>query len=118
MSDNLALDLNITNDDVNTGISVYHFVFTIFTLPSNAVSKAVGAHLWIPTLMSSWAAVTWAHALIYVSFLCVLLESTVSHILQKPGFQGVSYCQSFDRHNRSRVYTRLSWLHVLMVQDE
>lgn len=80
ISDNLAVDLNITNDDVNTGISVYHFVFTIFTLPSNAVSKAVGAHLWIPTLMSAWAVVTWAHAFIHVSF-CVHRNTQWPHIV-------------------------------------
>lgn len=117
MSDNLALDLNITNDDVNTSISVYHFVFTLFTLPSNAVSKAVGAHLWIPILMSSWAAVTWAHALIYVSFYYVcFIQVDLPQI--NTGFQGVSYCSSFDCHYGGRIYTRLSWLHVFMVQDE
>ncbi|KAI8083301.1 major facilitator superfamily domain-containing protein [Gilbertella persicaria] len=65
ISDNLAQDLGFTNDGVNTGISVYHFVFTLFTLPSNTISKMVGPHLWIPILMSSWAVVTWAHALIH-----------------------------------------------------
>lgn len=67
MSDNLAEDLGFTNDGVNTGILIYHIVFTVCTLPSNAISKAVGAHLWIPILMNSWAIVTWAHALIYVN---------------------------------------------------
>ncbi|KAI8642522.1 major facilitator superfamily domain-containing protein, partial [Parasitella parasitica] len=56
ISDNLAADLGIDNNAVNTGIAIYHFVFTICTLPSNVMAKVVGAHLWIPILMSSWAA--------------------------------------------------------------
>ncbi|CAO3628867.1 unnamed protein product [Mucor fragilis] len=107
MSDNLALDLNITNDDVNTGISVYHFVFTIFTLPSNAVSKAVGAHLWIPTLMSSWAAVTWAHALIYDfrGFLIVRVLIAITEAGFIPACLG--YMSSWYKTNE--LATRLAW---------
>lgn len=80
MSDNLAEDLGFTNDGVNTGILIYHIVFTICTLPSNAISKTVGAHLWIPILMNSWAIVTWAHALIHVNreepFFLIIFRST------------------------------------------
>ncbi|KAI9492274.1 major facilitator superfamily domain-containing protein [Zychaea mexicana] len=54
ISDNLAQDLGFTNDDVNTTIMVYAILFTIFALPSNFVSKRIGAHLWIPILMNSW----------------------------------------------------------------
>ena len=52
---------------MNTGILAYSINFTVFTLPSNFISKKIGAHRWIPILMSSWAIVTWAHVLIDVS---------------------------------------------------
>lgn len=73
ISDNLAADLGFTNDSVNTGILVYHLVFTICTIPSNAIAKAVGPNRWIPILMSSWAVVTWAHALIHVRKCCLYI---------------------------------------------
>ena len=66
ISDNLASDLGFTNDDVNTTIMVYAILFTIFTLPSNFISKRIGAHLWIPILMNAWGIITWAHALVHV----------------------------------------------------
>ncbi|KAJ8659312.1 hypothetical protein O0I10_005027 [Lichtheimia ornata] len=65
ISDNLAEDLGFNNDGVNLSILVYSIIFTIFTLPSNPIAKRIGAHLWIPILMNSWAIVTWAHALIH-----------------------------------------------------
>jgi hypothetical protein len=41
------------------------------TLFTNPIVKRVGAHKWIPILMNSWAIVTWAHALIHVSYIYV-----------------------------------------------
>ncbi|KAI9319497.1 major facilitator superfamily domain-containing protein [Dichotomocladium elegans] len=55
ISDNMAADLGFTNDGVNTAILTYSLVFTLFTLPSNPIAKRVGAHIWIPFLMTSWA---------------------------------------------------------------
>ncbi|KAI7882665.1 MFS general substrate transporter [Lichtheimia hyalospora FSU 10163] len=55
ISDNLAEDLGFNNDGVNLSILVYSIIFTIFTLPSNPIAKRIGAHLWIPILMNSWA---------------------------------------------------------------
>ncbi|KAI7848942.1 major facilitator superfamily domain-containing protein [Circinella umbellata] len=55
ISDHLAENLGFTNNGVNTGILAYSIIFTVFTLPSNFISKKIGAHRWIPILMSSWA---------------------------------------------------------------
>ncbi|KAG2215422.1 hypothetical protein INT46_001385 [Mucor plumbeus] len=107
ISDNLAADLGFSNDGVNTGISVYHFVFTLFTLPSNAISKAVGAHLWIPILMSSWAAVTWAHALVndFKGFIIVRVLIAIT----EAGF--IPACLSYMSlwYKTNELATRLAW---------
>ncbi|KAI9269149.1 major facilitator superfamily domain-containing protein [Phascolomyces articulosus] len=54
ISDHLAQDLGFTNDGVNNGILAYSILFTIFTLPSNFVSKKIGAYRWLPIMMSAW----------------------------------------------------------------
>ena len=82
ISDDLAKDLGFTNDGVNVTIMVYSVLFTIFTLPSNFISKRIGAHLWIPIMMNSWGIVTWAHSLVHVSvsFIpCLICSITISH---------------------------------------
>lgn len=66
MSDNMAADLGFTNDGVNFSIMVYSVLFALFTLPSNFITKKIGAHIWIPLLMTLWAIVTWSHAFIHV----------------------------------------------------
>ena len=79
ISDNLAEDLGFNNDGVNLSILVYSIIFTIFTLPSNPIAKRIGAHLWIPILMNSWAVVTWAHALIHVSNSCAICSAVYQY---------------------------------------
>ncbi|KAI9259673.1 major facilitator superfamily domain-containing protein [Phascolomyces articulosus] len=54
ISDHLAENLGFTNDGVNNSILAYSILFTVFTLPSNFIAKKIGAHRWIPILMSSW----------------------------------------------------------------
>ncbi|KAG2233160.1 hypothetical protein INT48_001653 [Thamnidium elegans] len=107
MSDNLAEDLGFTNDGVNTGILIYHIMFTVFTLPSNAISKAVGAHLWIPILMNSWAIVTWAHALIhdFKGFIIVRVAIAIT----EAGF--IPACLSYMSlwYKTNELATRLAW---------
>ncbi|KAI7888731.1 major facilitator superfamily domain-containing protein [Mucor mucedo] len=97
MSDNLAADLGFTNDGVNTGISVYYFVFTACTLPSNAISKAVGAHLWIPILMTSWANFT--------GF--IIIRAAIA--LTEAGF--IPACLSYMSlwYKTNELATRLAW---------
>ncbi|OAD72562.1 hypothetical protein PHYBLDRAFT_65395 [Phycomyces blakesleeanus NRRL 1555(-)] len=65
ISDNLAGDLGFGITGINTGTLVYSFVFTVMALGTNAIVKKVGPHIWIPVLMSAWAVITWAHALIH-----------------------------------------------------
>ena len=67
ISDNLPADLGFGINGVNTGTLVHSIVFTVGTLFTNPIVKRVGAHIWIPILMNSWAVVTWAHTLIHVS---------------------------------------------------
>lgn len=67
ISDNLPADLGFGINGVNTGTLVHSIIFTVGTLFTNPIVKRVGAHLWIPILMNSWAICTWAHALIHVS---------------------------------------------------
>ncbi|OBZ84986.1 hypothetical protein A0J61_06960 [Choanephora cucurbitarum] len=107
ISDNLANDLGFTNDGVNMGISVYHFVFTLFTFPSNAISKSVGPHHWIPVLMTSWAVVTWAHALIH-DFNGFMTVRTLIAITEA-GF--IPACLSYMSlwYKTQELATRLAW---------
>jgi hypothetical protein len=67
ISDNLPANLGFNINGVNTGTLVHSIVFTVGTLFTNSIVKRVGAHIWIPILMNSWAIVTWAHAFLHVS---------------------------------------------------
>jgi hypothetical protein len=60
ISDNLPADLGFTIDGVNTATLIYAIVFTLFTIPTNVIVKRVGAHIWIPFIMTAWGIVTWA----------------------------------------------------------
>ncbi|KAI8073234.1 major facilitator superfamily domain-containing protein [Gongronella butleri] len=61
ISDHMPQHLGFDNTWVNNTGTVYCIVFTLFTLPNNFIVKRVGAHRWIPILMTSWSIVTWAH---------------------------------------------------------
>ncbi|KAI8071325.1 major facilitator superfamily domain-containing protein [Gongronella butleri] len=69
ISDNLAMNLGITNNDVNTSITMHAVLFSVATLPNNIIVKRIGAHRWIPIIMTSWAICTWCHD--YSSFMAV-----------------------------------------------
>ncbi|KAI9475525.1 MAG: major facilitator superfamily domain-containing protein [Benjaminiella poitrasii] len=107
ISDNLASDLGFTNDGVNTGTLVYAIVFTIFTLPSNAIVKKIGAHLWIPILMSSWAIVTWAHALIH-NF-SGFMTARVFIAITEAGFIPACLAYLTTWYKTTELATRLAW---------
>lgn len=81
ISDNLPADLGFGISGVNTGTLVHSIIFTVGTFVTNPIVKRVGAHVWIPILMNSWAIVTWAHALVHVNnnflsqlFDCILID--------------------------------------------
>jgi MFS family permease len=99
--------LGFTNNGVNTSVLVYSFVFTIFTLPSNAIVKRIGAHLWIPILMNSWAIVTWAHALIHSfgGFMAVRVFIGVT----EAGFIPACLAYLTGWYKTRELATRLAW---------
>ncbi|CAO0801119.1 unnamed protein product [Mucor circinelloides] len=107
ISDNLAVSLGFTNDGVNTTVLIYSFVFTVFTLPSNAIVKRIGAHLWIPILMNSWAIVTWAHALVhnFSGFVAVRIFIAVT----EAGFIPACLTYLTGWYKTTELATRLAW---------
>ncbi|KAI8375570.1 major facilitator superfamily domain-containing protein [Blakeslea trispora] len=107
VSDNLAADLGFTNDGFNTGTLVYSLIFTVFTLPSNAVTKRIGAHRWIPSLMTAWAIVTWAHVLIkdFNGFLAVRIFIAVT----EAGFIPACLAYLTGWYKTTELATRLAW---------
>ncbi|KAI9021431.1 MFS general substrate transporter [Phycomyces nitens] len=107
ISDNLAADLGFTNDSVNTATLIYSFVFTVFTLPSTPMARKIGAHIWIPLLMSSWAIVTWAHTFIhdFKSFICVRIFIAVT----EAGFIPACLLYLSSWYKTTELATRLSW---------
>lgn len=66
ISDNLPADLGFGITGVNTATLVHSIVFTVVTLTTSVIVKKIEPCRWIPILMSSWAIVTWAHALLHV----------------------------------------------------
>ncbi|KAI8985035.1 major facilitator superfamily domain-containing protein [Pilobolus umbonatus] len=107
ISDNLPADLGFGIDGVNTGILIYSVVFTLVTLITTPIVNKVGAHVWIPILMTSWAVVTWAHALLknYPGFLAVRFFIA----LTEAGFiPACLYYLSFW-YKTNELATRLSW---------
>ncbi|KAI8099304.1 major facilitator superfamily domain-containing protein [Halteromyces radiatus] len=107
VSDNLAANLGFTNDGVNTGTLLHSVLFTVVTLPNNAIVKKVGAHLWIPILMSSWAIVTWAHIFItdFSSFLAVRAFISITEAGFIPSC--LAYLTGF--YTSRELLTRLAW---------
>ncbi|CEP15782.1 hypothetical protein [Parasitella parasitica] len=95
------------NDSVNTTVLIYSLIFTIFTLPSNAIVKRIGVHLWIPILMNSWAIATWAHALVhdFSGFVAVRIFIAIT----EAGF--IPACLNYltGWYKTTELATRLAW---------
>jgi MFS family permease len=103
----LAADLGFTNDGVNTSILAYSIVFTIFTLPSNAIVKRIGAHIWIPILMTSWAIVTWCHAFVnnFAGYMVIRLFIAIT----EAGFIPACLTYLTGWYKTKELATRLAW---------
>ncbi|KAG0226747.1 hypothetical protein BGW42_003437 [Actinomortierella wolfii] len=58
LTDNIMADLGVDINTMTLGTTVFVLFFVAFEIPSNMVIRRIGAHRWIPFLMTLWGLAT------------------------------------------------------------
>ncbi|KAG0235622.1 hypothetical protein BGW41_000723 [Actinomortierella wolfii] len=58
LTDNIMADLGVDINTMTLGTTVFVIFFVAFEIPSNMVIRRIGAHRWIPFLMTLWGLAT------------------------------------------------------------
>ncbi|KAG0229894.1 hypothetical protein BGW42_001295 [Actinomortierella wolfii] len=58
LTDNITEDLGVNLNTITLGTTIFVIFFCLFEIPSNMIIRRLGAHRWIPFLMTMWGIAT------------------------------------------------------------